>query len=181
LTHLEGFKGEASLATWLARIVVNEALGRLRRHRPTVTLEAIAETHAGSEDGDNPGSARSGPEHQAARREIRQLVETAVDALPVDFRAVFMLRAIEQLSIAETADCLGLAPATVKTRFHRANLLLRESLSAQLGSIFDDAFPFLGLRCDRIMRQVLRRLDLPITDDVLAATSITLRQVSHHL
>jgi RNA polymerase sigma-70 factor (ECF subfamily) len=164
--HLDGFKGEASLATWLARIVANEALGRVRRRRPTVDLDAIAETVAAT--GESRGVAGNsagphtpdiaGPEHAAARREIRRLIEAAVDSLPPNFRAVFMLRAIEQMSIEETAACLGVAAETVKTRFHRANRLLRQSLSAQLESVFDDTFPFAGARCDRLMTRVLAQL-----------------------
>lgn len=159
LTHLDGFKGEASLATWLARIVANEALGRLRRRRPVIEISEIAETHA---SGEPTGAAihAANPEHAAARREIRALIENAVDALPVPFRAVFVLRAIEQMSIEETADLLGVAPATVKTRFHRAHKLLRQRLSERLESILDDVFPFAGRRCDQILRNVLARLSL---------------------
>jgi RNA polymerase sigma-70 factor (ECF subfamily) len=155
LTHLEGFKGEASLATWLARIVSNEALGRLRRRRPTVALDDVAETLVASE---GAGTGQPGPEHAAARREIRFLIESAIDELPPNFRVVFMLRAVEQMSIEETAASLGIPRETVKTRFHRANRLLRQALSTQLESILDDAFPFAGARCDRMMAQVLEKL-----------------------
>ncbi len=156
-THLNGFKGEASLATWLARIVANEALARLRRRRPTVDIEdADAQLLAQSET--TAARVEPSPEQALARREIRRAIEAAVDALPVPFRAVFMLRAIEQLSIAETAACLDIPEDTVKTRFHRANRLLRQHLSAEFGSIFDGAFPFLGARCDRLISAVLKRL-----------------------
>ncbi len=157
-THLDGFKGESSLATWLARIVINEALGRLRRHRPTVAIDDMAEDLS-TEDGltetfrDEPS-----PERAAARREIQRAVESAVDTLPPAFRAVFILRAIEQMSIAETAACLGIPGETVKTRFHRANRLLRQALSAQFGSILEGTFPFMGERCDRLVARVLARL-----------------------
>ena len=154
-TRLDGFKGEASLATWLARIVLNEAMGRLRRRRPTVDLDAVAETL--TED----APARPGPEQAAARREIRRAIETAVDALPPGFRSVFILRAVEQMSIEETAASLGIPGETVKTRLHRANKLLRAALSEQFGALLDDSFPFLGARCDRLVARVLERLGLP--------------------
>ena len=156
LTHLDSFKGEASLGTWLARIVANEALGRLRRRRPMVALGDVEETLAAGEGlghGDQPS-----PEHAAARREIRGLIERAVDALPPHFRVVFMLRAVEQMSIEETAATLAIPKETVKTRLHRANRLLREALSTELGAILDDAFPFAGARCDRMMARVLEKL-----------------------
>jgi RNA polymerase sigma-70 factor (ECF subfamily) len=157
-TKLEGFRGEASLGTWLATIVANEALQRVRRRRPTVELDAIAETQAASGEDGTPQSEGARPEHEAARHEIRRLIERAVDKLPLDFRAVFVLRAIEQMSIEETAVALGIRPETVKTRFHRANRQLRAALGADLDRIFDSAFPFLGARCDRIVAAVLARL-----------------------
>ncbi len=157
-THLDGFKGESSLATWLARIVINEALGRLRRHRPTVDIDDVADDLS-SEDG-MAGMSREepSPERAAARREIQRAVESAVDTLPPAFRAVFILRAIEQMSIEETAACLGIPSETVKTRFHRANRLLRQALSVQFGSILEGTFPFMGERCDRLVARVLARL-----------------------
>jgi RNA polymerase sigma-70 factor, ECF subfamily len=174
-THLDGFKGEASLATWLARIVVNEALARLRRRRPTIDIEdagALLLTEA------EVSAARTepSPEQALARREIRRAIEAAVDALPAPFRAVFMLRAIEQLSIADTAAYLDIPEETVKTRFHRANRLLRQRLSAEFGSIFEGAFPFLGARCDRLVSGVLKRLGLGA--EVNAATPPRDRPVS---
>ena len=154
-TRLGGFKGEASLATWLARIVLNEAIGRLRRRRPTVDIDAMAETLA--ED----APTRPGPEQAAARREIRRAIEAAVDTLPPSFRSVFILRAIEQMSIDETAACLGIPADTVKSRLHRANKLLRAALETRFGALLDDSFPFLGARCDRLVARVLERLGLP--------------------
>ena len=157
-THLDGFKGEASLATWLARIVLNEALGRLRRRHPTVDLADMAETLAADHDAVPPPLNEPTPEQAIARREIRRAVETAINALPPAFRSVFILRALEQLSVAETAASLGIPQETVKTRFHRANKLLRHSLSRHFGAIVEGAFPFLGTRCDRLVESVLGRL-----------------------
>jgi RNA polymerase sigma-70 factor (ECF subfamily) len=156
-THFEGFKGDATVGAWLARIVVNEALGRLRQRRPTVDLSAVADKLTAS--GGVPISLAGGsPEQTAARREIGRLIERAVDDLPPAFRATFMMRTVEQLSIAETAACLGIPEETVKSRLHRANRQLREALRGELSSLIDDVFPFAGARCDGLMQRVLARL-----------------------
>lgn len=155
LAHLDEFRGEASLTTWLARIAANEALGRLRRRRPTVDLAQAENVVA------LPGiGATINPENAAARREVRRVIERAVDELPPNFRTVFMLRAVEQMSIDETASLLGIPAETVKTRFHRANRQLRQALSDEFASILDDTFPFAGARCDALMGRVLARLGI---------------------
>src|SRR5438874_12708485 len=126
-THLENFRGDSSLATWLARIAMNESLGRLRRQRPGVewnslppgTLEAqiIQFPHSGaSED----------PEKSMAQRQIQNVVEHAIDELPDAFRVVFITRVIEGMNVDETAEILQLKPETVKTRLHRARTMLRD-------------------------------------------------------
>jgi RNA polymerase sigma-70 factor, ECF subfamily len=166
-THLDGFKGDSTLATWLARIVLNEALGRLRRRHPTVAIDDVAETLAAGAPGLLSPEEPS-PEQATARREIRRSIEKAVDDLPPSFRTVFMMRAMEQMSIEETATCLGIPAETVKTRFHRANKLLRQALSARFGTILDGAFPFLGARCDRLVGAVLAGLGLPAALDLPA-------------
>lgn len=162
-THLDGFRGEARLSTWLTRIVLNEALGRLRQRRPFTELKEIDRI-------DEQGEARvivlpsarqeSDPEASAARAEIRRLLERAVDRLPDPFRIVFVLRDIEEMSIEETASQLGLKPETVKTRLHRARRLLRQSLDDTLSTALADAFPFAGARCARIAEAVLERLGI---------------------
>jgi RNA polymerase sigma-70 factor, ECF subfamily len=163
-THLDGFRGEAQLSTWLTRITLNEAIGRLRRRRITVGLKDIDVIS-------NQGEARvmylpsarqdSDPEAAAARGEVRRLLERAVDQLPDHFRVVFMLRDIEEMSVEETASHLGLRPETVKTRLHRARRLLREALNKTLASALTDVFPCAGARCARIADAVLERLGLP--------------------
>lgn len=162
-THLDGFKGEASLATWLARIVLNEALGRRRRRRPMADLDSMAETLSGRDGLPLTGTVEPSPEQAIARQEIRRAIERAVDALPPAFRSVFMLRALEQLSVSATAACLAIPEDTVKSRFHRANKLLRGALAAEFGPWLDGAFPFLGARCDRLTGTVLHRLGLADT------------------
>jgi RNA polymerase sigma-70 factor, ECF subfamily len=162
-THLAGFRGEAQLSTWLTRIAVNEALGRLRRRRLTVGLKDI---DAINDQGEArviylPSARQDGdPEAAAARAEVRRMLERAVDELPSSFRTVFVLRDIEEMSIEETAAHLGLRPETVKTRLHRARRLLRQSLDRTLSSAVSDVFPCAGARCTRITEAVLERLGL---------------------
>jgi RNA polymerase sigma-70 factor (ECF subfamily) len=154
-----GFRGDAGVATWLTRIVLNEAHGRLRKRRATVELDAVEAAQASAEVLAFPGRGLSDdPEADAARAQIRRLLERAVDELPEPFRLVFILREVEELSVEETATHLGLNPETVKTRLHRARRRLREALDAQLGEVLVGAYPFLGARCDRICEAVLRRL-----------------------
>ena len=89
---------------------------------------------------------------------MRRLVETKIDALPESFRTVFMLRAVEEMSVEETAAVLSIPPATVRTRFFRARSLLRESLASEIDLACEDAFSFAGARCDRIVATVLARI-----------------------
>jgi RNA polymerase sigma-70 factor, ECF subfamily len=162
-THLNGFRSEARLSTWLTRIALNEALGRIRNQRPTTDLKYL---DAINEQGESRviflPSARqdSNPEASAARAEVRRLLERAVDQLPGPFRSVFVMRDIEEMSVEETASHLGLRPETVKTRLHRARRLLRQSLHETLASTLVDAFPFAGARCTRITEAVLERLGI---------------------
>ncbi len=160
--HLERLRDEASLSGWLARIAVTEALGRLRRRRPTVTLD---EVDGAMEDQDSnmtadplAGLRPQDPEASAARREVRAVLEQAVDRLPTHFRMVFVACAVEQMSIEEAAACLGLPANTVKTRFHRAKRRLRQELGAELAATLADTFPFGGVHCERMTARVLARL-----------------------
>lgn len=154
-THLSSYRGEAGLAAWLSRIVMNEALGRLRRRE-----SMVFETHPNAEIIQFPTTATD-PERTMAQRQLLDLVERATDELPQDYRTVFMARVIEGMSVEETAELLGLKPATVKTRLHRARSLVRERLLKQIGPVLMDAFPFAGRRCERMIETVMRRLGLP--------------------
>ena len=161
---LAEFRGDASLATWLSRIVLNEALGRIRRSRPTADLGSL-ENAPPSQAEIIPfphASPQLDPERTMAQRQIQLLLEQAIDKLLDDFRVVLVARVIEEMSIEETAALLGLRTETVKTRLHRARKLLREALEEQVGSVFSDAFPFDGARCGRMTDKVLERLALPI-------------------
>lgn len=158
-THLDGFRGDSSLATWLARITVNEALGRLRRERPAVDLDTFEAQRNEAQIIQFPQTVASDdPERTMAQREILQLVERATDNLPEIFRIVFITRVIEGMSVEETADLLGLRTETVKSRLHRARRLVREQLDKQIGPVLMDAFPFAGRRCERMTNAVMQRL-----------------------
>ena len=153
------FRGESGIATWLTRVVLNEAHGRLRRRRITVDLEQVEAAQESAQVLNFPGMIHSeDPEADAARAQIRRVLERAVDALPEPFRLVFILREVEELSVEETASHLNLKVETVKTRLHRARRRLREALDAQLADVMVGAYPFLGARCERITEAVLRRL-----------------------
>lgn len=147
---LPAFRGQASLMTWLTAIVVNEARGRLRRRRPQVELRLVEDTPA--------AIAPPSPEAAAAHAEARRLLERAIDGLPADFRAVFVLREVEGCSVAETAAALDASPVTVRTRLHRAKALLKKALEQSLAGALTDTFPFGGKRCAAFTERVLARL-----------------------
>jgi RNA polymerase sigma-70 factor (ECF subfamily) len=153
---LATFRGDASLATWLSRIVINEALGRLRKRRRTVAMPANQEAQIIQ----FPLNPSDDPERTMAQRQILRLVERATDNLPDVYRTVFIARVIEGLNIEETADLLGLRPETVKTRLHRARALVRKALDDEIGPVLLDAFPFAGRRCERLTEAVMKRLGL---------------------
>ncbi|HZQ11193.1 MAG TPA: RNA polymerase sigma factor [Pseudolabrys sp.] len=159
IAGLEHFRGDAAFGTWITRIAMNEALGRLRRRRPTVDWESYGENRTQAEIIDFPLSAASNdPERTMAQGEIREVLERAIDALPDAFRAVFVARIVEGMSVEETADLFGLQSETVKTRLHRARNLLREALDKQLGPALTSTFPFDGARCERLTDAVVRRV-----------------------
>lgn len=158
-SHLDGFRGGSTLATWLSRIVINEALGRLRKNRSAARRAVAAEQAASAEIIPFPiNTSHDDPERTMAQRQILRLVEQATDNLPDIYRAVFVARVIEGMSIEETAELLSLRPDTVKTRLHRARALLRKELDAQIGPVLLDAFPFAGRRCERLTDAVMQRL-----------------------
>lgn len=169
--RIEQFSGPHGLGAWLTRITVNEALARLRRGARVVFLE----DHVNQGDTvpdrdraaarDNMASTRPGPEHLAASDELGRLLEHAIDQLPDEFRSVFMLRAVEGLNVAETAESLGIRPETVKTRFHRARTRLKKALADRVVDQLPSAFQFDGVRCDRLVAGVMARLADRFTDE----------------
>ncbi len=158
--HLETFRGDASLVTWLHRVVLNEALGRLRRSAARREVP-FATDSAGAEIVPFPNAANADdPERSLAQRQILRLVEEAADALPEPFRLVFTARVIEAMSVEETAALLGINPKTVRSRLHRARQLLRQQIHRQVGPVLLSAFPFAGRRCARLTEAVMNRLGL---------------------
>jgi RNA polymerase sigma-70 factor (ECF subfamily) len=145
---LDTFRGESKLSTWLVRITANEALMR-RRRRGASTAEVVPMDMAHDEPG---------PEQDAMRGEMRKILEARIDALPDSYRGVFVLRALEELSVEETAAALEIPEATVRTRFFRARALLRESLARDIDRSLEDAFGFAGVRCERMVLNVMRIL-----------------------
>jgi len=156
---IQSFEGRSALSTWLTRIAINEALGRKRRQRPTVDRETYSENKREAEIIEFPVSAMTGdPERTMARSEIRAVLEQSIDELPDAFRAVFIARIVEGMSVEETAELFELKPETVKTRLFRARALLREALDRQLGPALTETFPFDGKLCERVTDAVIRRL-----------------------
>src|SRR5215469_18805823 len=158
-THLAEFRGDSSLSTWLSRIAMNDALGRLRRQRPGVELSTLPSGTVEAQIIQFPLlSDTDDPEKTMAQREIQHVVEGAIDELPEPFRMVFITRVVEGMNVEETADILGLKPETVKTRLFRARTMLRDNVEKKIGPVVMEAFPFAGRRCDRLTDAVLKRL-----------------------
>ena len=153
--HLSQFEGRASFSTWLTRIAVHEALARVRRQSRNQQLD---ESDFDGESPLNYESASPNPEKTTSEAELRQLLEEAVLALPEQFRIVVMLRDIEELSTSETAAALEITEENVKVRLHRGRALIRRDLFARVGETAKETFSFMGVRCDRMVQRVFRRL-----------------------
>lgn len=152
---LSSFRAEAALPTWLTRIVANEALGRRRKKSADIIPLDVALNNFLEDEGTETYSPNDSPEQVAMRAQVRQLLEEKIDELPENFRVVFMLRGIEELSVEEVASILDIPEATVRTRFFRAKSLLRESLANEIYMNMEEVFSFDGARCDRIVAGVL--------------------------
>jgi RNA polymerase sigma-70 factor (ECF subfamily) len=154
---LHQFRGDASVSTWLSRLVLNESLGRRRRDQRRQTVVPI--THSPTEIDVVPDAADDLPDQLTGREQVRALLESKLDALPQDFRIVFALRSIEELSVEETAQTLGIPEATVRSRHFRAKSLLRESLAREFDVAERDVFEFGGAHCDRVVAEVLSKIN----------------------
>ena len=152
------FEARSALSTWLTRIAINEALGRLRSaRRRHAHLEAQGVSLLDSyREALMRGSQPAAPDAVLAREQLRQLIERAVAGLPQGFRSVFVLRDVEGLSVEETAEALDIPPATVKTRLLRARKKLREALEPDVHSALAGAFPFAGADCEAMTAKVLK-------------------------
>lgn len=154
--HLDQFAGRAKFSTWLTKIAVHEAMARLRKRQRIVEIDAASES---MEDRMNLESNVPSPEQQVLTNTMKIVLETAVDKLPENYRSVFMLRDVEGMSTAETAECLNLSEEAVKVRLHRARAVLRKDIYVQTGAAATTAFQFLGVRCDRMVAAVLQRIE----------------------
>ena len=158
--HMDEFRGDAALGTWLTRIVVNQALQALRQHAARARRRAVRRVRRAARGAERGRCARRGHRRTCCCvREMRRLIERNIDALPEGYRTVFMLREVEDLTVEETAAALDIPAATVRTRLFRAKARLRESLAQQMDVATQDAFGFDGERCDRIVRTVLDRIE----------------------
>jgi len=153
--HLGQFAGRAPFSAWLTRIAVHEALLRLRKRG---RIDQLDDSDIVGGAGLNMAETSPDPEQITTRAELRQLLEEAILDLPEQYRAVLMLRDVEELSTAETADALSLNEENVKVRLHRGHGMVRSWLLARVGANAKDAFPFMGLRCDRVVRNVLAKV-----------------------
>jgi RNA polymerase sigma-70 factor (ECF subfamily) len=153
--HLNQFAGRSKFSTWLTRIAVHEALARVHRRNRYDALEDYAEAQ-----GETMifASGAPSPEQQVGAAQTNAILEEAILTLPENYRTVLMMRDIEELSTAETADALELTEENVKVRLHRARALLRRELFARAGSTRASAFGFMGERCDRVVKRVFERL-----------------------
>lgn len=169
-TSLGGYRGESSFSTWLTRIALNEAYGRLRRRRPTVELsevEAVDVSEGGRLLMFSITQGPANPENEAGREQVRQVLERAIEAIPESFRLVLILRDIQGFNIEETADLLSIRAETVKTRLFRARKLIRAEIERVLAPGFSDVFPFDGERC------------VHMADRVVAQCSVAVREFDH--
>jgi RNA polymerase sigma-70 factor (ECF subfamily) len=154
--HLSQFAGRSLFSTWLTKIVLHEAWARVRK---AARLQPITEEM--TENSEVLMSAARDPEARTLGAEMRGYLESAVEALPETYRVVLVLRDVEELSTSETAEALRLTEDAVKTRLHRARAMVRRDLTARVGPGLRGAFPFLGDRCDRMVRAVMSRLAGP--------------------
>ncbi|MGH6780658.1 MAG: RNA polymerase sigma factor [Sphingomonadaceae bacterium] len=156
------FDGRSSLATWLTRIVINEALGRARsasRRRARFDDESIAVIEEYRDKLMRGSMHAASPDAEFVRQQLRIMLEQAIAMLPGEFRLTFMLREVEGLSIDETAEALGIPAATVKTRHLRARRRLQQALDPEIRSVLNGTFPFCGEDCAALTARVLDRLE----------------------
>jgi RNA polymerase sigma-70 factor (ECF subfamily) len=156
-THLRQFAGAAAFSTWLTRIVINEALARNKHHGRALSL--ASDGHAPAFCSGTAGFVT--PEDDVSRRELAQLLESAIDELPEICRVALILREVEGLSTAEAAECLSISEEAVRTRLHRARALLRDELVQRFGAAAPEVWSFAGERCRRITARVLAAIEAP--------------------
>jgi len=154
-SHLDQWEGRASFSTWLCRIALHEAWARRRR---AGRVEPLEDGKGGDRSMNETAAPDSGAEGNVYGSEVRSLLEAAVESLPENYRTVFVLRQMEELSTDETARCLEISADAVKVRLHRARAALQRELLQRAGPGIRDAFPFLGARCDRMVATVMGKI-----------------------
>lgn len=158
--HIGDFRGAARAGTWLTRIVINQAPMRVRKDRRHRVVVPFGERqHNGGPPAENVmiDEKTESPATATLRAEVRRILERAIDDLPMSFRTVFVMRDVEDMTVQETAECLSIPAATVRTRLFRARALMREALAREMDAATVDVFGFAGERCDRIVAAVLTR------------------------
>jgi RNA polymerase sigma factor (sigma-70 family) len=153
------FRGEAALATWLSRLVLNACAARKRRSTRRENIVPLVSLHHHMNEIAVVPDSGQGPESMFARTQIRGVLEQKVSELPEIFRVVFVLRSVEELSVEEIADTLAIAPETVRSRHFRAKGMLREALAKEIDLAEGEIYEFGGLHCDGIVASVLASLD----------------------
>lgn len=154
--HLYQFAGRAAFSTWLTRIAIHEALARKRRRHRTEELDALQEVR-----GDSMSILKSSgpdPEAETAQSHVRELLQDAIQGLPESYRIIVVLREVEEMGVAETAESLGVSEAVVKTRLHRAHAMLRRELHSRARGRIADLYAFHATRCDRVVKAVFERI-----------------------
>jgi RNA polymerase sigma-70 factor (ECF subfamily) len=155
---LDGFRGDAELSTWLTRIVINQALMRVRSRGRDRNVVSFTQRDAAAQELEVADPQAESPSDTALRGEVRKVLERRIDELPEAFRTVFVMREVEEMTARETADALGIPEATVRTRLFRARALLREALDRDMDRARGGVFAFDGARCDRVVATVLARM-----------------------
>ena len=155
------FEGRSALTTWLTRITINEALARRRvqeRRRKHLEAEGVQVLETYREQLAK-GSQAPSPEAEAAREQLRSILERAIGDLPESFRTVFVLHEIEGVSVEEAALALQIPTGTVKTRLMRARHKLQQALAPEVRNALSGTFPFAGADCARLTEQVMRAFE----------------------
>ncbi len=151
--RLSQFRGDSAFLTWLTRIAIRQALARKRRLQ-----SKLEQLETEQEMTSRPDNHTSGPEKQTFNVELRRILESAIDEMPVRYRSVLILRDVEGLSTTETAKCLHMTPDAAKVALHRARRRLRGLVSQQIGGTVKELFPFNATRCDAVTEAVLREV-----------------------
>jgi RNA polymerase sigma-70 factor (ECF subfamily) len=158
-TGLHGFRGDASLGTWLTRIVINQALVQQRRlGRVVLWNEDVESRESAMHEDPLGGDGIESPEDQVARLQVRRQLEQAIDTLPPIYRSVFLLRAVHGLSVEDTAQGLDITADVVRTRFLRARAQLRSLLGFDPDTEAAYLHDFAGHRCSDLVARVLQEL-----------------------